>query len=118
MSTGTQAVFDGMTDTRCYGRNALGILLATVVVVQGGRYSSAAPRRGRFHRTIRGLSRIITHPRHDRACRCVLSLITETDRTQVFSRSPQKLSGHYKPLDLVGALVDLGDRGPAGSLRR
>ena len=37
--------------------------------------------------------------------------------TWPFSRSPQKLSGHDHPLDLVGALVDLGDRGPAGSLR-
>ncbi len=32
-------------------------------------------------------------------------------------RSLQQLSCHYKPLDLVGALVDLGDRGPAGSFR-
>jgi hypothetical protein len=30
----------------------------------------------------------------------------------------QKLPGHHHPLDLVGPLVDLGDRGPAGSFRR
>ena len=30
----------------------------------------------------------------------------------------QQLAGHDHALDLVGALVDLGDRGPAGSSRR
>jgi hypothetical protein len=29
--------------------------------------------------------------------------------------SREKLAGHDDALDLVGALVDLGDRGPAGS---
>jgi hypothetical protein len=30
----------------------------------------------------------------------------------------EQLPGHHHPLDLVGALVDLGDRGPADSFRR
>jgi hypothetical protein len=30
----------------------------------------------------------------------------------------QQLTGHHHALDLVGALVDLGDRGPGGSFRR
>ena len=30
----------------------------------------------------------------------------------------EQLPRHHHPLDLVGALVDLGDRGPAGSFRR
>ncbi len=30
----------------------------------------------------------------------------------------QELAGHHHALDLVGALVDLGDRGPAGSFGR
>jgi hypothetical protein len=47
--------------------------------------------------------------------------------TQVDPEKPQvsaplsaleQLPGHYHPLDLVRALIDLGDRGPAGSFRR
>jgi hypothetical protein len=32
--------------------------------------------------------------------------------------APEQLPSHHHALDLVGALVDLGDRGPAGSFCR
>ena len=41
-----------------------------------------------------------------------------TGTEQGRNRLLQQLPRDHHPLDLVGALVDLGDRGPAGSFRR
>jgi hypothetical protein len=41
-----------------------------------------------------------------------------TEREHVRVLLLQELAGHDEALDLVGALVDLGDRGPDGSFRR
>ena len=44
--------------------------------------------------------------------------LTEQRRNRLRLPALEQLARHHHALDLVGALVDLGDRGPGGSFRR